>query len=301
MKTLYWDAINPLTGRPFTWDDPNLRWGDPSYYLEPGDPGFVPYPGPEPGPAKKPFRHASKKTISPSNINTNTVMSTFNYNVVPKSGGGFTTRPALGAEFEDAALDALVAADTGVAAAQCAAVLAAYVNRLLQCASGCAWSHDFHGLLSVRPTSGGSQTMPDGFNNAAEINAGVSLTINPTMLDAWRSDLSIHSLGQLGLVTPVVDSIINLQNHTEDTYTPGEIIQLTGNHLDFDKADSAQGVFYATAAAPGTKVRFNIYGAILPAQAQVVVPAGLSGPLTISVVNKISGSLRSSTYVTAIG
>lgn len=43
MKPLLWDAINPLTGTPFTWDDPNLRWGDPSYYLEPGDPGFVPY------------------------------------------------------------------------------------------------------------------------------------------------------------------------------------------------------------------------------------------------------------------
>ena len=43
MKPLLWDAINPLTGTPFTYDDPNLRWGDPSYYLEPGDPGFVPY------------------------------------------------------------------------------------------------------------------------------------------------------------------------------------------------------------------------------------------------------------------
>ncbi|MBX7207315.1 MAG: hypothetical protein K1X78_03295 [Verrucomicrobiaceae bacterium] len=45
MKPLLWDAINPFTGTPFTWDDPNLRWGDPAYYLEPGDPGFVPYPG----------------------------------------------------------------------------------------------------------------------------------------------------------------------------------------------------------------------------------------------------------------
>ncbi len=45
MKTLFWDAINPFTGTPFTFDDPNLFWGDPSYYLEPGDPGFVPYPG----------------------------------------------------------------------------------------------------------------------------------------------------------------------------------------------------------------------------------------------------------------
>ena len=45
MKPLFWDAINPITGTPFTFDDPNLFWGDPSYYLEPGDPGFVPYPG----------------------------------------------------------------------------------------------------------------------------------------------------------------------------------------------------------------------------------------------------------------
>ncbi len=53
MKTLHWDSINPHTGRPFTWDDPNLRWGDPSYYLEPGDPGFVPYPQSTPTPTKK--------------------------------------------------------------------------------------------------------------------------------------------------------------------------------------------------------------------------------------------------------
>ena len=54
MKPLYWDAINPFTGQPFTWDDPNLYWGDPAYYLEPGDPGFVPYPNPNQPPEKPP-------------------------------------------------------------------------------------------------------------------------------------------------------------------------------------------------------------------------------------------------------
>jgi hypothetical protein len=34
MRTVTFDAG-------FTWDDPNLRWGDPSYLLEPGDPGYV--------------------------------------------------------------------------------------------------------------------------------------------------------------------------------------------------------------------------------------------------------------------
>lgn len=56
MKPLHWDAINPFTGTPFTFDDPNLRWGDPSYYLEPGDPGFVPYAGTAPTTQTKPRR-----------------------------------------------------------------------------------------------------------------------------------------------------------------------------------------------------------------------------------------------------
>ena len=34
MKPVTWDSG-------VLWDDPNLRWGDPSYLLEPGDPGYV--------------------------------------------------------------------------------------------------------------------------------------------------------------------------------------------------------------------------------------------------------------------
>ena len=42
MKIAYWDSG-------LHWDDPNLRWGSPSYLLEPGDPGYVP-PSPPPTP-----------------------------------------------------------------------------------------------------------------------------------------------------------------------------------------------------------------------------------------------------------
>jgi len=48
MRTAYFDAD-------FHWDDPNLRWGEPSYLLEPGDPGYVPPlpSAPEPPTKKK--------------------------------------------------------------------------------------------------------------------------------------------------------------------------------------------------------------------------------------------------------
>ena len=37
MRTAYWDASDPE----MYWGNPNLRWGSPSYLLEPGDPGYV--------------------------------------------------------------------------------------------------------------------------------------------------------------------------------------------------------------------------------------------------------------------
>ncbi len=37
MRTAYWDSTDPE----MFYDNPNLRWGDPGYLLEPGDPGYV--------------------------------------------------------------------------------------------------------------------------------------------------------------------------------------------------------------------------------------------------------------------
>jgi len=38
MRTAFWDSGDPE----MYFDNPNLRWGSPSYLLEPGDPGYVP-------------------------------------------------------------------------------------------------------------------------------------------------------------------------------------------------------------------------------------------------------------------
>lgn len=72
MKPLTWDAINPITGKKFAWDDKNLRWGSPSTYLEPGDAGFVPYPEqnqPPPKPTKTKHRIYMASNPTPDSIN----------------------------------------------------------------------------------------------------------------------------------------------------------------------------------------------------------------------------------------
>ena len=43
MKPLLWDSVDPATGQAYTWDsaNPNITWDG---ILEPGDPGYTPYP-----------------------------------------------------------------------------------------------------------------------------------------------------------------------------------------------------------------------------------------------------------------
>ena len=55
MKLLTWDSG-------YCWDDPNLRWGDPAYVLEPGDPGYVPPPVFTPVVTQKPKRSHMPKS-----------------------------------------------------------------------------------------------------------------------------------------------------------------------------------------------------------------------------------------------
>lgn len=157
MKTLHWDTINPFTGTPFAWDDPNLRWGDPASYLAPGDPGFVPYgpaPVPQP-PRKKPFRRRLKPALPPEPQPLN-AMSTFKYHVAPKSQGGFTTRAALADAADTTALLAAIAADAGASPEIAEAVIRAAFGKFLARAAGCEWSPNFLDLVTFRPTSGGS-------------------------------------------------------------------------------------------------------------------------------------------------
>lgn len=50
MKILTWDSG-------YTYDDPNIFWGDPSYILEPGDPNYTPPPNPTPKPGKRTMKN----------------------------------------------------------------------------------------------------------------------------------------------------------------------------------------------------------------------------------------------------
>jgi len=60
MKTATWDSG-------LTFDDPNLRWGSPSYLLEPGDPGYID-PSPSVNQTKKKAKTMKHNNYYPSRI-----------------------------------------------------------------------------------------------------------------------------------------------------------------------------------------------------------------------------------------
>jgi hypothetical protein len=221
-------------------------------------------------------------------------MPAFQFTVSPKSTGGFTTRAVLGAQINEAALVAEIAAATGVDAVKVPLVIKDFLARLRGCAQGCSWATALFGELGVRPTCGGSQPSPDGFQNAEEINADIALSFTAEVIDQWRATLQLESQGTKGLVTPVIDTIICLQNNAEDHYVVSDNVRLYGHDLRFDKSDPLQGVFFIK--ADGAEVRATIYGPINPSDVTVLVPAGLTGVLQVRIAAEINGSVRTYLY-----
>ena len=155
MKEFFNGMVNPRTGKPFSWDDPNVYPGDPGYVLEPGDRGFVPYEGE----ASDDWRSdamllADLVGTSPNaSANPGAIMK-YQYNVAPRAGGGFSTHPVLADAFDEDTVDSAVSEATGLPEQKCAEVLAAYMDHLFMCSAGNRWAHAIHNLLSALPASG---------------------------------------------------------------------------------------------------------------------------------------------------
>lgn len=294
MRTVHWDDGT-------RWNDPNLRWGSPSYVLEPGDPGYVAPPGtplPETPRKKKTFRRKAKtQTHATPNLNPST-MPTFKYNVAPNPNGGFTTRPVLGEPATSDFILAQIAAKSGATPEACTAVLNATRDVILECAQGCAYATSILGWLRFRPTSGGSQPGSADFDNPDEMNCSISLSITAETITAWRSTLTLESQGEVGLLSPYIASIESGENGQEDHYTAGTMVIIHGQNLRFNKADLTQGVFIRNGNNP--EVRLTVYGPINPGSVTALIPTGTTGAQTVRIAAYINGSVRSFTYQTPL-
>lgn len=122
----------------------------------------------------------------------------------------------------------------------------------------------------------------------------MAITLTAEVIRTWQETLTLEHMGELGRVLPNLDSSRNQANGEINQYVPGDLVQIRGNNLKFDRTDVQQGLFLRPAA--GAEVRCTSYADIEPTSFTAIVPAALSGALTVRMVAKINGSLRSFTY-----
>lgn len=302
MQPLHFDQLNPVTGELFRFGDKNLKFVNGiGVFLERGDEGYVPYPGEPPlePQRKKPFRRRAKSDAAdqPQPTEPN-LMPTFQYTTRQNPQGGFTTKVALGTPVPDATLLGLIATEAGTTPAIAEAVIRSLAAQIKACSAGCAYSRGFLGVLSFQPTTGGSAASPDAFHNAADINADIAISLPRESIDAWQGTLTLEHMGEVGKLTPVIDSLINQATGALNVYTAGDLMQVRGNNLKFSRANVQEGIFLTNAA--GVESRCTVYADIEPGSFTFLIPTGTTGPQTVRMASHMNGSLRTFTYGTTI-
>ena len=102
----------------------------------------------------------------------------------------------------------------------------------------------------------------------------------------------------MGLLTPYVDTVIDMASGAMDTYTPAKPMGTHGTWLDLDPADTDQGAFFQPAAGGAlVRVPASDYALIEPSRLRFITPAGLTGAQHLIIKTKIKGSPRSFTYM----
>lgn len=79
---------------------------------------------------------------------------------------------------------------------------------------------------------------------------------------------------------PIVNSFYDIGSASFDQYTSGGIIRVLGDNLKFDQANPAEGVFLQNG---DTETRLAMYSTVGERQIDALVPAGVTGDLTVIV------------------
>ena len=292
MKPLLWDAINPFTGQPFTWGDPNLRWGDPSYYLEPGDPGFQPYGPPKVSPPKK---RSKPKTPPPTNLPA--MSDSFQYITRPTSdGNATTTQPVYRGTKSQTDIVNEVQARMGATPLTIDEVICTFMETVIDWTTQGWKVAPCHDLVGFQLTTGGSSPIGGAEDwNFDTMKADLNCQWGDVGEARSRALFTAEKVGEQSRAAPVwvevYDSETKLPNHyqvgkglsTRFSNNKFEFLPASGCKIRFRKADNT---FVDAAGYPYIKGKTVV----------CTPPAGLAGTVNVEITALINGSLRTSEY-----
>lgn len=279
---------------PLRFDNPNLRWGDPSYLLEPGDPGYVP-PVPPPHPPSVPAKRQKAKIPPPTNLPT--MSDTFQYITRPTSTGtGTTTQPVYRGTKTKAELLAEITSRIGATPLTLELALRTHHEVVIDWTTQGWKIEPLDDLIGYRLTIGGS--VPTGGPEAWDFD-----TMNADLNCHWgeagevrsRALFSAEKVGEQSRSAPVFVEVFDSETKEANHYEAGKGLtcRFSNRKFEFSVADGCKMRFRK---ADNTFVDAAGYPFIKGTTVVCTPPTGLTGTVHIEATALINGSLRTSEY-----
>jgi hypothetical protein len=289
MRPIYYDSSDPEA----YFDNPNLRWGNPSYVLEPGDPGYVP-----PGGAGKSSRRRRKRpsTIPSTQTESPNTMDTFQYIVYPTpSGERFMPRPQYRGTKSHTEMLAEVGNRIGSETLTAALVIRTYHEAVIDfCRQG--WKvAPAEDLLGYRFTCGGAHDAMSFPGTFDELEIAPSCNFGETGLARAADGFSGEKAGEQGRVSAIFVRVHDNGSNSDDHYTPDKMlmIELANKRFKFLVGNPSYFVkFKKTDGTLVTATEYIIKGSTIFAR----VPTPLTGSVELHLACQINDSVRLSIY-----
>ena len=217
----------------------------------------------------------------------------------PSKPNNTSTRADLGVPVEDAEFFARTAALSGKPMAECEVVFDAIMAAFVEYARETRSTLHLRDWLRMQPSCGGSFPTGTEPHTAQDIVTRMNFSCGPTTVAAFEANLSIERMGEEGVRTPLIDRVVDNRTGTADHYTAADVLDIEGDHFEIDPADTNQGVFFAPAT--GSPVRATRYIQVSKSHIAVLVPAGVTGSVNLSVACKYDTTpVRTGHYPSAL-
>jgi hypothetical protein len=308
MKTLYWDSTDPLD----CFDNPNCRWGNPSYRLEEGDPGYVPWtpPGstPPPGPPRASVRtgrtHRSPHQPAQSPTTTTDHPMNIPYHTRPTADGtkvttqiayrGTKTKAEITAEIQAR----LVAQNLPMTIEN---VLRIHDEVIIDFGMD-AWKCDPVGHLGHFFTSGGASSDLQGPWTFKTMKMDLSCHLDDDGTARAEAAFNAHNLGHKSRVMPVFARVSDSWTKLPDHYTAGKSVLIELGNRGGIVFDLTKGHKVQWKLTSGTLVEADDYGFVEGSRITARVPAQdpadapITGALELVLTIGVNGRTVTDTY-----
>jgi hypothetical protein len=203
--------------------------------------------------------------------------------------GTFTARVVQGRRVGLDALIAKVVARTSLSTGDVRSAVTALIEEVRGTLSA-GDTAVIDGLATFTLSLSGSFATPDATisRDSAQLNLVVQGDVR---LQAAIAAAASYERLVFDTKTPIVSSFYNVATSSFDSYTPGSIVRLQGDHLKFDAAKPDEGIFLR---ADASETRLAVYSTIGPRQLDALVPPTLNGMQQVIVRTRYTpnGELR---------